>query len=116
MRIALALMLAMTAGCTSKSKCELATKVSGVISAEIAVTMACKNKDAIQADIQKVFENAKLCEPQASGQIGEVICPLVITGLITGALKTIPAKWECSGGVAKDGLGAALLEICKKTI
>lgn len=111
-----AALLAMV-GCTSKDPvCDVAKKVSSVVATEIATTLDCKNQAAIETTINGLLKDNKVCEATTQSMIGELICPTLVTGLMTGALKQIPATWQCSGGPFKDTAKDKLLELCKKSI
>lgn len=104
-------------GCTSKDPvCDVAKKVSTVVASEVATLLECKNKSAIEATIVGVLKDNKVCDATATSVIGELLCPTVVTGLMNGALKQIPAEWGCTGGALKDTAKDKLVELCKKSI
>jgi hypothetical protein len=112
--LATALMLT---SCTSKDPvCDVAKKVSTVIASEVSTLLECKNQAAIETTINGLLKDNKVCEASTQSVIGELICPTLVTGLMTGALKQIPATWQCSGGPLKDTAKDKLLELCKKSI
>ena len=104
------------AGCTKEKICDAGKTAAGVVSAQVAVQLDCKNASAIQADVEKLLVAAKVCEVKPSGTIGNVICQPVVDGLVNTLLKTIPSAWECSGGKITEEGKAKLLEVCQKAI
>jgi len=112
--LATALMLT---SCTSKDPvCDVAKKVSTVIASEVSTLLECKNQAAIEATIVGVLKDNKVCDATTSSVIGELLCPTVVSGLMSGALKQIPAAWQCTGGPLKDTAKDKLIELCRKSI
>lgn len=105
-------------GCTKGSSpvCEVAKVIAQPVAQEIAAQLDCKDVDAINATLVGQLEALKVCEPKTSSVIGEIICPRLIDGLVSGVLKQIPAAWKCTGGDLKTGAAAKLLEVCRKSI
>ena len=103
-------------GCTKTPVCDAGKAVSGVVSAQIAVQLECKNVDAIKAYIDGQLSKANICGPAATGVIGDVVCGPFVDGLLSGALAQVPSDWQCTGGPAKDVLKTKLLDACKKAI
>lgn len=115
-KILLITLFALT-GCTSKDPvCDVAKRVSGLVAAEVATQLECKNKAAIEETIVGLLKDNNVCKSSAQSVIGEMICPSLVGALINGAMKQIPSKWECSGGKAADGAYEKLLEVCKRSI
>lgn len=115
-------------GCTKQQAkdvlCDTGKTASGLLSAQIAVQLDCKNVDAIRADIEKQLVSLKICEApkpaanlmSAKSAIGEAICKPVIDALAAGALTQIPAGWECKGGQVTDDLKLKLYAACTKAL
>lgn len=106
-------------GCTSKTPvCDAAKAVAGSVSQVIATQLSCKNPDAITASLVNELVTLKVCTSSgtnASGLVGDLICPNLVTNLYNGALKKIPADWQCGGGAVGDQLKAQLLAACKSS-
>lgn len=118
MKVFLVILMSMLflVGCTKDKVCDAGKTAAGVVSAQVAVQLDCKNVSAIQADVEKLLVAAKVCEVKPSGTIGAVICQPAVDGLVNTLLKTIPPSWECSGGAITEAGKAKLLEVCQKAI
>ncbi len=122
MRLLAMLLLVFTfIGCTSKSTCDFGKSVTGLVAAQLTTTLACKNLDAVKADIDKRLVDLKICEKapstmQVKSAVGDVICKPLIDGLIGGLVGQIPSAWECTGGQVGEDLKAKLVEACSKAL
>ncbi len=107
--------------------CDTGKTAAGLLSAQIAVQLECKDVDAIKADVEKKLVELKVCEAPAPvvqpagmvkplSAIGDVVCTSVVTGLTTGLLTQIPSAWGCTGGKLTDELKTKLLEACSKAL
>jgi len=106
-------------GCTKGSSpaCEVGKTVTAVVADQIATQLACKNKSAIEATLNQKLVDLKLCEkPSASSVIGEIICPSLVSSVISQITVKIPSEWQCSGGTVKDDLKNYLLAACRSSI
>lgn len=106
------------AGCTSAKApvCAVAQVVGKSVSAAVAVELGCSNQSAINDTIQAYLQKANVCTASASGPIGDLICPPLVSNLLSGALQQVPSAWGCSGGPLKDGASARLLTACKNAV
>lgn len=100
--------------CSLEKGCEMETKLVDLAATNITKQLACKNGEAVKEDVQKAISKLGLCQKEAAaaGGIPEVACPLVAKAIAELVATQIPAKWECSGGNAKDGLEKAILAAC----
>lgn len=120
-------------GCTKSNPvvCAVQDSVVSIVSGAVTSELACKNLDAVKADIAVQVGKLNLCKPAAAapaapaitaqavtaqGAVGNVICAPVIDVLMGGVLSTIPATWGCTGGLPADKLKAAALAACLKAI
>lgn len=121
MKLFLACLVAMSGltGCTSKTPvCDAAKAVSGSVATVIASQLACKNPDAIKATLVEELTKLNVCTSggaNASGLVGDIICPNLVAGLYSGVLGKLPAAWQCGGGAVGDQLKAQLLAACKSS-
>ncbi len=132
-----ALVLLSFTGCTKSNTavCTVATTMSSLVSAQIALQLTCSNLSAVQASVDAQLVSLKVCEAastavspvmaQQSGipiarpmsVIGSALCPPVIDALATGAFAQIPAAWGCStGGALTQTVKAQILAACIKAI
>jgi hypothetical protein len=106
-------------GCTKgeDAGCAVAKTASSLVAAQVSTTLSCKNLDAVKEDIDAQISKTKICDQNtAQGPVGEMVCPMAVSAVMGGALKAIPAKWECSGGMPAEKLQELLLTQCKKGI
>lgn len=114
-------------GCTKNSLCDAGKTAGGLISAQVAVSFDCKGVDAIRSDIEAKLVSLKVCEAPApapvppsgveiKSAVGSLVCKAVIDGLAAGLLKSVPSKWECSGGPLTEEVKTKLLEACSKAL
>lgn len=110
-------------GCTKSQLCDAGKTASGLLAAQVAVQLDCKNTDAIRADIDKLLVEKKVCEVQEAQKtsavrtlisVGDVICQPVIEGLTASLLSQVPAAWGCSGGKVTEEIKLKLAEACAK--
>ena len=120
-----------TVGCTKEEAkevlCDTGKTAAGILSAQVAVQLECKNVDAIRADIEKKLIDLKMCaapapapEPAglfaAKSAIGDALCKPIVEGLVAGLLTQVPAAWECSGGKLTEDAKLKLIEACSKAL
>lgn len=139
------IMLFLVAGCTKEAAkkdvnvvaCALETTMTSLVSSAVGNTLACKNLDAVKADIKVQVEKLNICkEPTptpapaapatamslsattttAKSNVGAIFCGPIVEGLMTSALTQIPQAWECTGGVPADKIKAVVLEACLKSL
>jgi len=111
-------------GCSffKSSGCEVGKAATNLISAQISTSLACKNGDAIKADIEKKLTDLKICEAakpaamNAMSAIGTTICGPIVSTLAAGLVGQIPPAWECTGGQLTDDIKLKLLEACQKAL
>ena len=106
----LALLFVFNTGCTKekvKDKvCDLGKKASESLATQVASSLSCSNKDAIVSDIQEKLVDLKVCEEKkedalaTKSAVGTILCPIVVDALVGGAVKQIPEKWGCTGGIS----------------
>ena len=112
-----ALLMVGLSGCTQceskKPDCELTDKYAEWAAGGLATTFDCKNPAAIAESIKGTVDRLNLCENRGAGISAELICKPVST-FVTAKLVdlTLPAEWECSGGVPAQSLERFLYTAC----
>lgn len=109
-------------GCTKCNSgpvvtCDLASKYSDQIAAQVAPLLGCTGTAAISADITAELQKANLCSKATAnptGPVAAMVCPVVVSFLVAQATKQIPATWNCTGGAAATWTADQLTAQCDK--
>lgn len=122
-KLALVMMMVMgMVGCTKdqakQAGCKAETAVLSMVSAQVGATLACKNLDAMMADMKAGLGKADLCKQEASAQgvVGAIACPLVVDTVVGLAVAKIPAAWECDPKATAEMLKEAAKLACEKAV
>jgi len=109
-------------GCTSSSPttpvlCKTAYKAAFAASIGVSGALGCKDQAAVAADFVGYVQNTTMCKDVLpTGQMADLVCPLVVTQVIKLGVGKLPADWGCSGGVSGDKLEQVLTDACKKAV
>jgi hypothetical protein len=95
--------------------CKLSIKASVQAAESFSVLADCKNKDEITADFSSVIYKLNICDASATtaSDLGSLICPAVGSFVASTAVKALPARWDCKGGVAADQIASLTTQACK---
>lgn len=114
--------------------CDIETAVSSSFAGGVAAALSCSNLSVIQADLQKAFGNANLCQgPVASattaqlksakaqlvhkmGAIGNIACPIAVPTALGFLSNSIPSGWGCSASASASALSSTLITLCEAAI
>ena len=119
--LSVALLLGM-AGCTSSSPtapvlCKTAYKAAFAAASGVSGALACKDPAAVAADFVGYIQNTEMCKDVLpTGQMADLVCPLVVGQVVKLGVGKLPAEWGCSGGVGGDKLEQVLTDACKKAV
>jgi len=97
--------------------CELADKAAFGAATSVAMTLECKNVDAIKASLMDQIKKFNLCVNETpQGMIGDLVCPKVVDTVVDIGLKALPTEWECKGGTITDIAKTKMTELCKEKV
>lgn len=83
----------------------------------IAMALKCQDSSAIQADIKAYLEKQNVCQSTvATGTVGDLLCPMIASYVVSFANGQIPAAWKCDIGNSPIPVQKTLEDICKKAV
>lgn len=113
--ISLFLLALALASCTAfKPGCIIQNKMVDVATNVVTSKLECKNSAAVKADMEALVENLGLCKSAQTGTIADVLCPPVVSAVVTKVASVVPSAWDCSATAAKATLAAALTSACRQ--
>lgn len=106
-------------GCKKQNDtgCELAKTAADAGAKGIGQVLGCNNIAGISEDFLKKVDELDICKKQvAQGMVGDLVCPKLVEAALGAGLTSLPAKWDCKGGIVKEQAEKVLLDACKKAI
>ena len=97
--------------------CKIAVKTLYGAAQGVAEVLECSDPAAIAADLSAPIFKLNLCSANvAQGMIGELVCPKVVSTVLSIGVGALPAAWGCKGGATVAKAETALSDGCKKLI
>lgn len=109
--------------------CAVETSVESALSASVATALTCSNTAAIQADLATAIGKANLCsqsvpatpaikvmQAKPQGVVGNIVCPLGVSAVMSLVTGAIPAAWGCAPGASVGTLSVVLTAACTSAV
>lgn len=105
--------------------CAVEQSAESAISAAVATSLSCTNLSAIQTDITAAIGKLNLCtvndaacqvKHHLKGPVGDVVCPLAVSGAMGLLANAIPQAWGCSPSASLSGLASVLTKACTSVV
>ena len=110
-------LIALFASCKNPAPngyCDIAAKT---VAPALALSLNCKDATAIATDLNAFMVKKNICSAVvAQGPVGDVVCPMIASYVMTFANGTLPAAWQCDLHGSVFPVQSKIEELCKKAV